>query len=269
MLHIFTLSWNGENFLRELYPSLLLNLNGIEYKWWIKDNGSKDNTLHLKSEWNNERVEIIDWKHNRDNYARGNNILYNLAKPDKTDFILTLNNDLMFKDAISIANMIEIAKNETVGQVGAKLNYKNNEKMLQHAGIVYHKTAFTPINYRAGKLEEKTDRQNRYFPMITGAVALTKAHIWNDIQGFDEKYNWMFEDCDMSLKIRQLNKEVVYCGKTHILHEESASLKKNPVNKLFFTQNIKLFQDKWKSAIDPEMSAKYDQDPTFRLYGDR
>jgi GT2 family glycosyltransferase len=66
----------------------------------------------------------------------------------------------------------------------------------------------------------------------------------------DENYHWAFDDVDFCLSIKyNLNKQIVYCGKTNIFHEESASLKKNPVNKMFMGHNWNLLRSKWSSRI--------------------
>ena len=45
--------------------------------------------------------------------------------------------------------------------------------------------------------------------------------------------------------------KIVYCGNTVILHEESASLKKNPVQKLFMHNNVTHFKKKWWDGQNP------------------
>jgi GT2 family glycosyltransferase len=85
-------------------------------------------------------------------------------------------------------------------------------------------------------------------------VLLTKAKYFKGAfenesgnKGMDENYHWAFDDVDLCLSIGVgQNKKVVYCGQTSIFHEESASLKKNPANKLFMRHNTTYFKNKWK-----------------------
>ena len=63
------------------------------------------------------------------------------------------------------------------------------------------------------------------------------------IGGMDEKYQWAFEDIDLCLAIRKAtDKKILYCGATNILHAESVTLHKNPVNKLFMSSNVNNFR---------------------------
>jgi GT2 family glycosyltransferase len=101
---------------------------------------------------------------------------------------------------------------------------------------------------------------------VTGAVILTPTSLFKEIGGLNEKLNWSWDDSFYCMEAQERNKKVVYCGGTKILHSESASLKKNPVNKLFFKQNLQIFIDRWKHRIDKELVAKYDKDSNFRLY---
>jgi GT2 family glycosyltransferase len=115
--------------------------------------------------------------------------------------------------------------------------------------------------------------KNRTFQAITGAVAITTADLYrqtftnkNGNLGMDEGYNWAFDDTDMSLSIKyNLGKQIVYCGQTNISHEESASLKKNPVNKMFLKHNLQYFFNKWggRYQIDQDI---YMKNPNHNLY---
>lgn len=273
MLNIFTLTWNGADKLTKLKNSLIPALHDLDYKWYIKDNASKDNTLELISSWD-ANIKAVPYKNNSQNFSEGMNYLFNESKADDEDYILLLNNDVTFLDTKSIHCMKAIMDNDnSVGVVGARLLFTGTDK-LQHAGVVFDEKHNAPMHYR---LNEKTDSQaekNREFQVVTGAVLLTKAkyfkqaHIGNKsgINGMDENYHWAFDDVDFCLSIKHnLNKKIVYCGKTNICHEESASLKKNPVNKLFMNHNISLLRRKWgnKALLD---SALYIKDQKFNLY---
>jgi hypothetical protein len=68
----------------------------------------------------------------------------------------------------------------------------------------------------------------------------------------------------LSIKYNQ-NKKIIYCGKTDIFHEESASLKKNPTNKLFMNHNSNYLMQKWGNRYIMDMD-QYKKDPNHNLY---
>lgn len=266
MLHILTLTWNGIHLLRPLHASLMPALEGLDWKWHIKDNGSEDTTVSEIEAWKNDsdgKSGIIPYAYpnNRQTFAEGMNYLFDKAKADPEDHILLLNNDVEIKDHDSIRNMIA-AMTDDVGAVGARLVFTGTNK-IQHGGVIFTENHALPIHFRANEESDERAEQNRYFQAVTGAVVMTKAKYYDKIcqdnksgiNGLDEKYVWMYEDIDACLAIAAMGKKIVYCGKTNISHRESATLKENPVNKLFFTPNIQRFRSKWhgKYIIDEKI----------------
>ena len=78
--------------------------------------------------------------------------------------------------------------------------------------------------------------------------------IFNEIGGFDENYDpTCYEDTDISLKIRDYNKEIIYCpylGIEHLPHQttKSGSLQHEKLIK----KKGKYFINKWKQK-NPEL----------------
>lgn len=273
MLHILTLTWNALDKLSKLHDTLVPALEGINYQWHIKDNASKDETVVVASSWG-DHVHVMPYKDNRQNFSEGCNLLFKEANPDDSDLLMLLNNDIIFRDKDSIKNMLSIIqKDNTVGMVGARLLYTDTDT-LQHAGVVFDPTYKTPMHFRAGQKSDADAARDREFQVVTGAVAITKAEYFRNtfdanksgIKGMDENYHWAFDDVDLSLSIKyNLQKKIVYCGSTQIFHEESASLKKNPTNKLFLSHNINYLMRKWggRYIIDRDI---YTKDSRHNLY---
>lgn len=258
MLHILTLTWNGLDKLSRLHDSLMPALEGIDYRWLIKDNDSKDDTVAVASSWGGE-IKVIPYKDNRQNFSEGCNFLFQEASPNDKDYVMLLNNDVTFNDTNSIKDMLSIIqKDDSVGMVGARLLYTNTE-LLQHAGVIFDPTYRTPMHFRAGQKTDDDAMRNRTFQVVTGAVCITKAEYFRNahdknksgIKGMDENYFWAFDDVDLCLSIRHnMKKKVVYCGSTNIFHDENGTLKKNPTNKLFLNHNLKYLFGKWNGRYD-------------------
>lgn len=262
MLHILTLTWNGLSKLQDLKSGLEANLVGLDYTWHIRDNGSKDGTVEAIKDWN---AKIYPMSHNKDNFAQGMNYLADQVSLNDEDQILLLNNDVVFNGNNSIGDMLLLQEKTKADVVGARLLYNNTNK-LQHAGVIFSdRYGRMPYHYRPNETSDSHSEKNRYFQAVTAAVALVNASAFKKVNGFNNDYIWSFEDIDLFLKIGQLKKNnIVYCGQTNIFHEESASLKKNPVNKLFVEHNVKIFKNNWfgKYEIDHD---KYLKDPNFNL----
>jgi O-antigen biosynthesis protein len=273
MLHILTLTWQGKDKLKQLKESLMPALSDLDYVWHIKDNGSTDGSVDEIKVWNDAKINLMQFPHNRQSYSEGMNLLFKEASPKDSDVILTLNNDVIINDPASLKNMLKILKHDKeVGAVGAKLNYTGTSK-IQHCGVLFNPGNGLPYHYRGGVEEEARDRASRYYPVVTGAVSIFPADVFanccknkSGTKGFSEDYFFAFEDVDMCMRIGyRLKKKIVYCGDTNIFHEESASLKKNPVHKMFFAKNRKTFIETWAKNIDVTLSTRY-EDPAYDLY---
>lgn len=273
MLYLFTLTWNACDKLTKLKESLIPALDGIDYTWLIKDNASKDETVAVSSAWG-DKVKVIPYKNNLQNFSAGMNYLFHEASPQDNDLVILLNNDVIINDKKSIHNMIDIIKkDDKVGAVGCRLLYTGTDQ-LQHAGVVFHPHTKTPTHFRAGEKSDGNAEKNRLFQVVTGAVLLTKAEYYKNaftqnksgINGMDESYHWAFDDVDLCLSIRNnLEKKIVYCGKTNIFHEESASLKKNPANKLYMNHNMAYLMQKWSKRYEIDMD-QYARNAKYNLY---
>ena len=265
MLKIFTLHWNKKDTIKELYLSFMPSLSGLEWEWWIKDNGSTDGSIDEIKSWDNPNIKLIEYGNNKLNYSQGMNYLFDESKPLDDDLILTLNNDIVFNDDSSIKNMISLIKaDKKIGVVGAKLNYKNSNK-IQHCGVLFHHYNWLPFHYRSKQEELPRDKVNRYYPAVTGAVSLITTEAFREAR-FNDKLIWCFDDIDFCFRVKYLlGKDIVYCGETHISHEESASLKNNPINKMFIHHNANSFLQAWKKYIDIDCTLEY-QDPNYNLY---
>jgi GT2 family glycosyltransferase len=259
-IHILTLNWNGLTHLQELYPTLLNATKNLNATWYVRDNGSKDNSL----EWlKDNKIITLDAGHNRSSFSEGSNSLYNLACPKKDDYLLFLNNDIIFNDDISLQKMVDLQKYTNAGVVGARLLYKNTNK-LQFAGTIFSKRYnYLPYHYRPGEESDEYAQKNRYFQAVTAACMLIPVYIFEKAGKFNLNYKWAFEDVSLCLKIGQFSK-VAYCGETNIFHEESYSLKKNPVNKMFLKQNVDQFRKDWsgKYKLDLEL---YQKNPDYNI----
>lgn len=257
MIHILTLSWNGLDKLKKLKTGLYNNIAKLseDVIWHIRDNGSNDGTVEEVSAWDYVKAYRID--HNRDSFSVGMNYLFEQASPQDDDRILLLNNDIEMPNDNALYEM-SLVKAEAVGCL---LLYPGGTK-IQHAGVMFSKKyACLPWHYRAGELVDDNARKLRCFQAVTAACALVSVKAFREVGLFDTGYRWSFEDVDLMLKINKRKKgNVVMCGRAVVEHEESASLKKNPVHKMFMNSNVQHFRNRWNGKYDIDHD-KYLNDP--------
>ena len=123
-IHVLTLTWQGLDKLQKVYDGLDHCITGHSVIWHIRDNGSIDGTVEwiknreefnfLEGKYNNLTIDPMFVSHNRDNFAQGVNSLYEKAQPKMNDFVLLLNNDIVFGDTVSLKNMLQLMDNSKV-----------------------------------------------------------------------------------------------------------------------------------------------------------
>jgi GT2 family glycosyltransferase len=252
-LIVLTLHWNQKDLIERLYKTLIPAVEMFDYKWYVKDNGSKDGSIDFLKSIENDRVDVLYCGHNTDSFSSGMNILFERANPADDDVIMLLNNDLWFVDKKSVVEMHKLLTDDT-GVVGARILYPDG-KRLQHAGVYFSKKYnYFPYHYRHKEIDDADSRKTREFQAVTGALMLVRAGDYRRVctdnksgrVGMREALFWSFEDIDLALAVKyNMHKKVMYCGKTEVYHEESATLKKNPMHKLMLGNNVKVFREKW------------------------
>ncbi len=261
-LHVITLSWDGARKLQNLQYALKQNLlqlkNDMDFIWHVRDNGSKDNTKEILSTpwWEQSELNLYEISHNRDSFATCVNYLFKEANPNNDDLILLLNNDVIFTEQVALLKMWALMKKTDAAVVGARL--MDNQNKLQHAGVIFsNKYGRMPWHYRRNENADPASYADRYFQAVTAAVCLVKASSFKRVGGMCEDFKWAFEDIHLCLQIGK-DEKIAYAGETKITHEESATLKLNPVNKMFMEHNVNCFKKHWWKDGSPLYQIDHD-----------
>ena len=128
MLGIVIANWNGEKLIDKCLESLE-NQSFKDFKVYIIDNDSKDNSKEVIRNYDNKlKIDLTEMNYNS-GFAPANNIGIKKAIKDGCNYILTLNNDVdVPKDSLENAmKAIENNKNFDVFQL-FMINYFNKDK---------------------------------------------------------------------------------------------------------------------------------------------
>lgn len=156
------------------------------------------------------------------NFAAISNFGASLARGEH---FLFLNNDTEVIDSGWLGAMLEHAQRSEVGAVGAKLLYPDGR--IQHAGVVYG------IGGVAGHAFKHCARKNSsYFGFsdlirncsaVTAACMMVPRRVFEELNGFDERFRVAFNDVDLCLRIRERGYLIVYQPLAELYHHESAT----------------------------------------------
>ena len=105
---------------------------------------------------------------------------------------------------------------------------KTRSGKLQHAGIGFAYKEGVEFACPKNLQMEVPGESCAEVAAVTGALCACRAADFLAVDGFDEGYNYGYEDVDLSLKIgRQLNKSVVVLRDVAAVHNESSSISRD------------------------------------------
>lgn len=174
-----------------------------------------------------ENVRIATWD-GPFNYSAINNYGVGLTSGK---YLLFLNNDTEVIESGWLSSMLSFCQREDVGAVGAKLLYPDDT--VQHAGVmmIYCKNEGEmggPIHVfnnldrdDPGYMRRAVISQD--LSAVTAACMMTKRSVFEELNGFNENFEVAFNDVDFCLRVRSLDKLVVFDADALLYHYESFS----------------------------------------------
>ncbi|WP_349674801.1 glycosyltransferase [Lacrimispora sp.] len=196
-----------------------------------------------------EFVHVVTWEREF-NYSAINNFGVTFAKGE---YLLFLNNDTELINPESIEEMLGYCQREDVGITGVRLLYSDDT--IQHAGVVVGFGGIAGHTFIGlHKAESSYFNQAmcaRNYSAVTAACMMSKRSLFDQAGGFSEDLAVAFNDIDYCMKIRSLNKLVVYAPYALFYHYESKSrgLEDTPEKVERFNREIKKFSDKWPDIL--------------------
>lgn len=217
----------------------------------IENNSHEEKTSRLYDELRtNSMVKIIEYQQPF-NYSTINNFA---VKSTSGELILLLNNDVEVINPDWLDQMLEYAVQPEVGAVGAKLYYPDGT--LQHGGVILapggvagHSDKKAPPD-STGYFNRLILPQN--FSAVTAACLMVRKEVFNEVVGFDEKYQLAFGDVDFCLKLREKGYLIVWTPYAELVHYESQTrgVEDTPKKQARFKKEVAYFREKWLPVLE-------------------
>jgi glycosyltransferase involved in cell wall biosynthesis len=164
------------------------------------------------------------------------------------EYLLLLNDDVEVINGEWLTAMLEYARLERVGAVGAKLFYPDGR--LQHIGVV------TGVCGIAAHLLHQHPAGSagcgdialaaRNCSAVTGACLLTRRKVYQDVGGFDDRLAVDFNDVDFCLRVRAAGYRIVFTPDAKLYHHESGSFGL----RVQHPRDVQAMRDIWGSVLD-------------------
>jgi GT2 family glycosyltransferase len=229
VLSIVIVTYNSSAHIKTCLHSIVKQMKGVEHEVIIVDNASSDETCRLIQHGFPD-VTLIQSPLNI-GFARANNLGLQRAKGE---FILLINPDTIWKSG-DIKKAIQfLGDRPEIGALGCRLILEDGSWQKSHGNFP-----------TLGKELKEAFCLPRFFPQwrcchgmftykervgqgpvdwVSCTFFLSFSKIIQEMGGFDERYFLYYEDIDLSKRIREKGKEIIYYPEIEIVHYQKMPL---------------------------------------------
>jgi GT2 family glycosyltransferase len=169
-------------------------------------------------------VRRVHFPHQADGFNYGRKLNY-IAQHASGEHLVLFNDDTEVITPEWLEAMLEYSQQKAIGGVGAKLYFPDGR--IQHIGMVigvngmaahaFHGHQGSTPGYGASALIV------RNYSAVTGACLMTRRELFEQLNGFETRFQFDFNDVDYCLRLRQLGYRLVYTPYAELYHLEWAT----------------------------------------------
>lgn len=237
-ISLIILAYNGIDLTLDVLDCISkLDIEGLDIETVVVDNASKDDTVKRLIGYSLPNMEFRLIKNSKNlGFAEGNNVGMKDALKRGADYVVLLNNDIIFPSNLVSELVSSARKDLKIGIVSPKMyfakgfefhkdRYSKNElgKVIWYAGGVIDRNnvysehrGVDEVDKGRYNVEEETDYGN-------GAAILINAKLINEIGYLDKNLFLYWEDADFSQRAKNKGWKVIYTPNTHIWHKVSVA----------------------------------------------
>lgn len=218
----------------------------------VENNSTEQETFAYYKEMTKRypKTKLLTWEREF-NYAAINNFAVRQALGE---YLLFLNNDVELITENWMEQMLGICQQPEVGIAGVKLYYP--DETIQHAGVIIGLGGvaghiFSGVSrYEPSYVGRAIMSQN--LSAVTAACMMMKRSVFEQVEGFDEKFQVAFNDVDLCMKTTQSGYQIVFTPDVELYHYESKSRgAEDTGNKQSrFYQEVYRFENKWPDILE-------------------
>jgi GT2 family glycosyltransferase len=242
LVAIVILNWNGKKFLETFLQSVVQHSQGINFKVYLVDNHSTDDSVDYVHK-NFPEVEIIQFDRN---YGFASGYALSLPKIDAKYYVL-LNSDVEVTEhwLEPLLNLLE--KNPSIAAAMPKINAFANKKYFEYAGAAggfIDKYGYPFCQGRIlTKIEEdrgQYDKEKEIF-WASGACMFIRAEAYTRAGGLDGDFFAHMEEIDLCWRLKRFGYQIYYCPESLVYHVGGGTLPNDNPRKLYYNYRNSLF----------------------------
>jgi len=216
---VLVLNYNGKRFLKECLSSVF-DQSYRNFEVILIDNNSTDGSLeYAKKEFSQTKIISLNENYG---FSKGNNIgILN----SRGKYIAIINNDtkLHKKWLEELIRIIE--KDEKMGIVCPKIlkmqSLSENKSIIECCGRLFK--WYGPILKGFNEIDHGQYNQIREVDCVSGAGALYRKEMFDEIGLFDEDFFMYYEDVDLCVRAKKKNWKIIYAPNAVMYHFHGGS----------------------------------------------
>ena len=237
-------TFNNVDYTIRCLASIHAHLPNVSFEIIVVDDGSSDDTASIVS-----AIPNLRFVRNESNcgFLRTANKGALLARGQ---YVLFLNNDTQVL-AGWLDSLIDVfAKVPNAGIAGSKLIYPTGR--LQEAGAALRRDGTVDLIGLDDDPNKPEYNFMREVDHCSGASLLIEKDLFSKLGGFDDRFApAYFEDCDLSMRVRELGKKVIYQPDSVVVHHLSVTTNDATGGKMRQIDiNKKKYLDRWQSELN-------------------
>ena len=243
LLSIIILSKNNLELIEKCVKAIQDNVEYEPYEVIIGDTGTTDEHVLGFYETLPKNFKVVYGLEYH--FSKTNNLL--AREYANGGYFLFLNNDVFLGEKV-VNSMMDYARIFTVGVVGNRL--------LKEWGTICHdgQLMFTgegeligPGHVNINRMPGSVSNSDAITDGTTAACALIRKDTFFRMDGFDEEYQDIYQDCDLCLKLRRAGYHSITVRKVSSIHLGSSTRGKTVIDNPKAKEDLKLFNGRWKS----------------------
>ena len=242
LVSILIVTHNSTSFVRPCLDSILHNTAYPSYEVIVVDNASTDDTVELLREYVSADSRVrLDCLPQNLGFAGGNNHAAGLARGE---YFIFLNIDTMVTAGWVGRLLRHVHRDPSIGLLCPVTNFAGNEVKIN---VAY--SGWRDMERFARALAASRNGQRLEIQVAPLYCALMPRAVWDQVGEMDTRYEiGMFEDDDLSLRVRQAGFGIFAAEDTFIHHFGQGSFSKLPGEEYnsIFEANRRRFEEKWK-----------------------
>ncbi|MEX0606023.1 MAG: glycosyltransferase family 2 protein [Marinobacter sp.] len=243
MISVVVVNWNAGHQLKNCVDSITKFGGGLVDKMIVVDNGSTDG-----SEASVEGVPNVTLIRTGENLGFGK--ACNLgAKHADSDYLLFLNPDaaLLEGTLTKVVGFMQDQTNQTVGICGVQLIEENGKisrscgRFPTATGFLAHAVGLNRFFPRLGNAMAEWDHlADRQVDQVIGAFFFVRSGLFEQLQGFDERFFVYFEEVDFSYRAYWVGWQSFYLADAQAFHAGGGTSNQVKAKRLFYSLRSRL-----------------------------